>query len=90
MVPARMCLETRQPATPQWAIDFSTAAECRHYRLSVLQQTGYNCFDMHSRTYATHPADAFKFSMHGSTEKVLHGTGPQVFQTVTFLFCRSR
>lgn len=91
MVPAWMCLEGSQPATTQWAIDFSAAAECRHYHPSVMQQRGYNCFDMHGHTYDTYPADAFKFSVQGFAEKVLHGTGPQAFNTaVTFSFCRSR
>lgn len=45
-----MYLERSQPATTQWPIDFSAAAECQHYHLPVMQQRGYNCFDMRSHT----------------------------------------
>lgn len=85
MVPARMCLEGSQPAAMQWAIDFSATTH-----LSVMQQKGYNCFDMHSHTYYT-PPEAFKFSLRGFMKTVVNGTSAQAFHSaVTFLVCRSR
>lgn len=85
-----MCLEGSQPAAMQWAIDFSATSQCQHH-LSVMQQKGSNCFDMHSHTYYTHPPEAFKFSLHGFMETVMGGTRSQAFHTaVTFSFCRSR
>lgn len=85
-----MCLEGSQPATVQRAIDFSATTQCRHYHLSVMQWKGYNCFDMHSHTYYTHPPNAFKFSLHGFMERAVHGTSLQAFHTaMTFSFCRS-
>lgn len=64
-----MYLERSQPATTQWPIDFSAAAECQHYHLSVMRQRGYNCFDMRSHTEDAHPADAFKSSKTASRRK---------------------
>lgn len=85
-----MCLEGSQPAAMQWAIDFSATTQCRHH-LSVLQQKGYNCFDMHSHPYYTHPPEAFKFSLHGLMETVVNVTSAKAFHTaVTFSVCRSR
>lgn len=86
-----MCLEGSQPANVQRAIDFSATAQCRHYHPSVMQWKGYNCFDMHSHTYYTHPPDALKFSLHGFMERAKHRTSLQAFHTaMTFSFCRSR